>query len=229
MQQQKVIFEQPCPKQVIDVSIYESDSKSYWRKIRNVCHSIRLFQMPLIKSIQSPDEVTFNQKQTKFHSCTNIGSLNKEEHIAKKRANDDLSDALKAIKRERELFYYIEKGTSIELIEKILMNDPNRFLYEQKSSMRLVNKKNSQGFTPLYIAAKNGFEDVCNILIQYGADQNISVQINQIDDYPLVVALRWRHFEVIELLLANNPNEKVRILFQQSIDKSLRQKYSQYI
>lgn len=47
--------------------------------------------------------------------------------MAKKRAKDDLSDALKAIKRERELFYYIEKGTSIEIIEKILMNDPKRY------------------------------------------------------------------------------------------------------
>ncbi|CAD8194757.1 unnamed protein product [Paramecium octaurelia] len=226
--QQKVVFEQPCPKQVNDVPFYESDSKTYWRKIRNVCHSIRLFQMPIIKSIQSPDEVTFNQNLTKFRSCTQIGSLNKEEQMAKKRANDDLSDAMKAIKRERELFYYVEKGTSIDLIEKILMNDPKRYLYEPKSPLRLVNKKNSQGFTLLYIAAKNGFEDVCNILIQYGADQNISVQINQIDDYPLVAAFRWRHFEIIDLLLANNPNEKVKTLCQQSLDKSQRQKYSQY-
>ena len=31
-------------------------------------------------------------------------------------------------------------------------------------------------------------------------------QINDLYDYPLSVALRWRHFEVIELLLINNPN-----------------------
>ena len=49
--------------------------------------------------------------------------------MAKKRADDDLSDALKAIKRERELFYYVEKGSSIDLIEKILMNDPKRYSY----------------------------------------------------------------------------------------------------
>ncbi|CAK83806.1 unnamed protein product (macronuclear) [Paramecium tetraurelia] len=206
--------------------MFESDSKNYWRKIRNVCLSVRLFQMPLIKSISSPDEVTFNGNQTKYRSCSYIDYINKEQHIAKQRAHDDLSDALKAIKRERELFYYVEKGSSIDQIEKIIMNDPKRYLYEPTSPLRLVNKKNSSGFTPLYIAAKNGFEDVCKILIQYGADQNISV--NQIDDYPLVAALRWRHFEVIELLLTNNPNEKVRILCQQSIDKSLRHKYSKY-
>ncbi|CAD8190802.1 unnamed protein product [Paramecium pentaurelia] len=225
---QKVVFEQPCPKLVNDIPLFEGDSKNYWRKIRNVCLSVRLFQMPLIKSISSPDEVTFNANQTKFRSCSCIGYINKEQQIAKQRADDDLSDALKAIKRERELFYYVEKGSQIDLIEKIIMNDPKRYLYEPTSPLRLVNKKNSSGFTPLYIAAKNGFEDVCKILIQYGADQNISVQVNQIDDYPLVAALRWRHFEVIELLLANNPNEKVKILCQQSIDKSIRQKYSKH-
>ncbi|CAD8117208.1 unnamed protein product [Paramecium sonneborni] len=225
---QKVVFEQPCPKLLDEIPFYESDSKNYWRKIRNVCHSVRLFQMPLIKSISSPDEVTFNSNQTKFRSCTCIGNFNQEQQMAKKRADDDLSDALKAIKRERELFYYVEKGSSIDLIEKILMNDPKRYLYEPKSSFRLVNKKNVAGLTPLYLAAKNGFEEICKILIQYGADQNISVQVNQIDDYPLAVALRWRHFEVIQLLLNNNPNQKVKQICQQSIDKTLRQKYSKY-
>ncbi|CAD8113320.1 unnamed protein product [Paramecium sonneborni] len=225
---QKVVFEQPSPKLFDDVPFCENDSKSYWRKIRNVCHSVRLFQMPLIKSISSPDEVTFNSNQTKFRSCTFISQFNQEQQIAKKRADDDLNDALKAIKRERELFYYVEKGSSIDLIEQILINDPKRYLYEPKSPLRLVNKRNSAGFTLLYIAAKNGFEEICKILIQYGADQNISVQVNQIDDYPLAVAIRWRHFQVIELLFNNNPNQKVKQICQQSIDKSLKQKYSKY-
>ncbi len=51
-------------------------------------------------------------------------SLDRE--VAKQRAHDDLSDALTAIRRERELFYYIEKGDSEEMIEKILLNDPKR-------------------------------------------------------------------------------------------------------
>lgn len=52
--------------------------------------------------------------------------MNNEQKIAKQRANDDLSDALKDIKRERELFYYVEKGSSLDLIEKIITNDPKR-------------------------------------------------------------------------------------------------------
>lgn len=52
----------------------------------------------------------------------------------------------------------IQKGILIIYTNK-------RYLYEPISPLRLVNRKNSSGFTPLYIASKNGFEDVCNILI----------------------------------------------------------------
>jgi ankyrin repeat protein len=56
----------------------------------------------------------------------------------------------------------------IEDIIKIVKNDPRRSLYDKKGYY--INKKNHEGFTPLYIACLNGHAKIVDILLKYDAD-----------------------------------------------------------
>jgi ankyrin repeat protein len=56
----------------------------------------------------------------------------------------------------------------VEDIVKIVKNDPRRSLYDKKKYY--INKKNHEGFTPLYIACLNGHAKIVDILLKYDAD-----------------------------------------------------------
>jgi ankyrin repeat protein len=54
-------------------------------------------------------------------------------------------------------------------VKKMLIADPKLIMYDNTHSEVLVNKRNDYGFTPLYIASKNGNLKMAKLLIKYGA------------------------------------------------------------
>lgn len=65
------------------------------------------------------------------------------------------------------------------------------------------------------MAARNGFTEVCQTLIDGGADPNLivkvilaTIKVNDLEDCALAVAVRWRHAQVIDLLLRSHPSRK---------------------
>lgn len=51
-------------------------------------------------------------------------------------------------------------------------------MYEASSPLRLVNLKNQNGLTLLYIACRNGYENICKLLLNYGANPNIPILVD---------------------------------------------------
>jgi len=52
-----------------------------------------------------------------------------------------------------------------------------RFILEPNDAMHFLNRKNNQGWTPLYIAAKNGNIEVVKLLIENKADYTIKCKV----------------------------------------------------
>ena len=64
-------------------------------------------------------------------------------------------------------------------------------------STRRPNVQNSDGDTPLCVAAARGHEKVVEVLMELDADQNIS---NNLGDTPLDIALEHGHGSIVKLL-----------------------------
>jgi ankyrin repeat protein len=69
-----------------------------------------------------------------------------------------------------------------------------------KANPDLVNSKDSNGETPLHIAAAKGYKDVAELLLANKADVNAK---DSTDETPLHDAATDGHKEVVKLLLAN--------------------------
>ncbi|CAD8207098.1 unnamed protein product [Paramecium octaurelia] len=174
------------------VPFTDGDGLKHWRSFRNAINTIRLLQNPKTKRLNSPDELTISgyrpEVQTKQRSDS----------------SRNFNEALKNIQMQQLLFSLIEKGFPPNIIEEILNKDPKKYFYDQKSQHSLVNKKNQRGLTPLYVAAKLGHLEICKILIEKGANPQISVTINGIEETPLEVAQRWRHLKIAHFLQQQN-------------------------
>ena len=61
-----------------------------------------------------------------------------------------------------------------------------------------IQKKNSQGHTPLILACNKGYLDIVKMLVQAGADLRVT---DRIGDTCLITALRWEHTETVRYLV----------------------------
>ncbi|CAD8208077.1 unnamed protein product [Paramecium pentaurelia] len=174
------------------VPFSDGNALKYWRSFRHAITTIRLLQNPKTQKLNSPDELTISGYK----------SVNKTKHRSE--SSHNLSQALKNIQMQQSLFTSIEKGYSPNKIEEILDKDPKKYFYDHKSEFCLANKKNQKGLTPLYVAAQLGHLEICKILIEKGANPQICVSINGIEETPLEVAQRWRHLNIVHFLQLQN-------------------------
>jgi len=66
-----------------------------------------------------------------------------------------------------------------------------------------VNSRDGSGETALYQAAYRGYLELCKLLINNGADLNISTSKITMGHSPLYFAIRNRHVDVAELLITS--------------------------
>lgn len=111
--------------------------------------------------------------------------------------------AIRDLRREQSLFGCVEKGGAEELqiIEKLLDEDPYKFVLTIQHPFNLINKRDKEGHTPLYVASKNGNADVVALLLSKGADHALLSQIGNDEESCLEVAARWGHGKVLEELM----------------------------
>jgi ankyrin repeat protein len=96
-----------------------------------------------------------------------------------------------------ELFFFAVEKNSLTLLVKLLKEGVN------------VNAINNVGHSALFIAAKNGHEDVVKILLGAGADVNFICKARPTDEKgitSLLKAIIRKHVNVVELLLTNKAN-----------------------
>ncbi|CAF0810978.1 unnamed protein product [Rotaria sordida] len=95
-------------------------------------------------------------------------------------------------------FYYVTTGNYESFVKEIR---------KQKS---LLNERDEYGRTLLYIAARNGFHNICHFLLRAGCNIN-EIQID--GSTALHAAAFYGHQSIVELLLEYEANPKIRNKF----------------
>ena len=111
--------------------------------------------------------------------------------------------ALKDLRREQNLLRCVERGHAedLDMIKIEIEQDPYKLLRNTSHPLALINKRNNQGQTPMYIACKNGNLDVVLLLLSENVDYLLPSIIDNEEESNLEVAVRWRHRKVVEILL----------------------------
>lgn len=125
--------------------------------------------------------------------------------------NSAYSIAINDLRREQNIQKYVERGRleDLELIKIELNDDPYKLLRNASHPHALINKRNSNGQTPLYVACKNGNLEVVKLLLGENADYLLTSLVDSEEETNLEVAARWRHKKVIEELLKKKWPKKV--------------------
>lgn len=90
------------------------------------------------------------------------------------------------------------------MMKAILENDPKRYIRVKSDPLHLINKKNTHGQSPLYIASKNGNLEVLKFLLDNEANFDHSpfiVEEENFTETPLQAACRWGHKDIVSFLL----------------------------
>lgn len=94
---------------------------------------------------------------------------------------------------KKDIFYYVNIGNYELFVEQIR---------KQKS---LLNRRDERGRTLLYIAARNGFHNICSFLLKSGCNIN---EIQNDESTALHAASYYGHQPVVELLLEYGANSE---------------------
>lgn len=92
----------------------------------------------------------------------------------------------------------------MEKVKDMIENDPKKHMYDIDSPYHILNRLNTHGQSPLYVAAKHGHLDMMILLIKLGADPKIpSILENDELETILEVSVRWSHVQIAAYLLKN--------------------------
>lgn len=117
----------------------------------------------------------FNSKKKTLATIHNMSNNPNPINRTYKIYNDGQLEHLDQIAKQTLFFENLKSGREeqYENIMNNIKNDPNRFIHAGKKETFFVNKKNAEGFTPLYIVTLNGHYNLVKTLIENGADHLI--------------------------------------------------------
>ena len=121
---------------------------------------------------------------------SNKNTISKSTEIIKK----EKVDLLKKIQNEKDTKSIIESN------EKISINSPAYIFCKLKSE---INKKNENGYTPIYCSIISNNLESLNELLKLGADPNIP---NLLNETPLYKSIEMENYDALIILLQYNTN-----------------------
>jgi hypothetical protein len=171
------------------------EKKSKWSLLRNVVRAVTLLKT---------HEVNENDDVNALISEINAIPTDKIYRLKRNRSRDKsaYATAIKDLRREQTLIHCVERGNpaDVEQIRIEIEQDPYKLLRNTSHPLALINKRNREGQTPLYIACKNGNLDVVNLLLEENADYLMGSIVDGEEESNLEVAVRWGHCKVVEAL-----------------------------
>ncbi|EAR98530.2 ankyrin repeat protein (macronuclear) [Tetrahymena thermophila SB210] len=177
------------------ISSNASPGLKRWKKLSIVMKSIQAFQKSEIKNIQ-PNDI-----EEEIKNSPSPRKKKEESHKVFNYEQDfEMIKILDNYRRIEELCQLCKNGSpqDLEKIKSIIQNDPKRYIRSPDDPEHLINKLNSQGFFPLYIACMNQNIEIVKFLLKIGAIPSIKTK-NQ--DTCLEVAARWRYVNIVQILL----------------------------
>lgn len=173
--------------------------KSKWALLRNVFKAIYLFKRheacvltDLNELISELEAIPFDQSYKFMKNIINDQS----PYII----------ALKDLRKFQNFESCIQRGSSedIKSIIQEIQQDPYRQQKNADHPFALINRRNSQGQTPLYVACKNGNFELVSTLLSLNADHLLFSKIDEEQETCLEVAVRWMHNNIVKLLLSKS-------------------------
>ncbi|CAF3826443.1 unnamed protein product [Rotaria sp. Silwood1] len=112
----------------------------------------------------------------------------------------------------RDSTKYMRSGNNFLIIKKdhfyyVITGNYQLFVKEIKKHKSLLNERDEHGRTLLYIAARNGFHNICHFLLRSGCKIN---EIQNDGSTALHAAAFYEHQSIVELLLEYEANPKIR-------------------
>lgn len=175
-----------------------------WKKLILVAKSIHRFRSLRVERINSHSGLKSSidsapRSKTTFPAFGNHQMFVTIEEIEAK--------ALGMFRNQLSFFKALEVGSEEDLlfIRDMLGNDPKANLYDAANPERLANKPDHRGYTPLYVACKNGNLELVKLLIQFQANPYQTCQVTKKENESIIsVAARWSHLELIKYFLSED-------------------------
>lgn len=163
-----------------------------WTKLRNT------FRAMYLLAHQDALVVTDLEGLLQNINSTTISSFN-----SMKRAST-LNRAIQQHRNSLEFFDLLSRASTqdLEKVEDLILNDPGRYIREYSSPDSILNRKNLNGQTPLYIACKYGNSNAVTLLLKYRADPYIQSNAGSEMETCLEVSARWGYLNIVKILLA---------------------------
>jgi hypothetical protein len=177
--------------------------RSKWVLLRNVFKAIVLLKTPEVEGKNLSDLL----EEIKAIPTDEVYRLSR----SRTRDRSPYVRAIKELRRQQIFESSVQRGGP-EDIQQILIeieNDPYKLLRNPGHPFALINKRNSKGQTPLYIACKNGNFQLVELFLKLEADHVLTSTVDGEEETCLEVAIRWRHIEIVKLLLTKSWTEKV--------------------
>lgn len=165
--------------------------KKYWVLLRNVLRAIVLFKIHEAKET-SVNEIINEIQRIPTDQDYQVLKSRTLEHSA-------FRLALKDLRREQIFSNCVNRGNQEDLdqIKIELINDPYQLIQASSHPFALINKRNKDGLTPLYIACRNGNYEVVKCLLEENADFLIDSVVENETESNLEVAVRWGHTNIV--------------------------------
>ena len=173
-----------------------------WYSLLNIIQFINKMKQINTHTLLSPDDIDISIEKIKTQRNTpRISSRIKEKEKNDKIQMDTISQLTKLL----QLFECVSNGNefSLKYIKKLI-----------KANKEMINSKNYEGFTPLYISCMNGYHKVVELLLELGADHLMRCGKENEEQSVIEVACRFGYVNIVQLLLSKCkwPNELIRQL-----------------
>jgi hypothetical protein len=183
-----------------------------WRKLSNVFKGVVLFKQSETSPVQDIEELLENVR-----SSTST-------MVVKKRSYGDTGKAIQEYRLGEQLFALIARGSQadLELLDKIFLEDPRRFMRPSTDSTSLVNRPSPAGVRPIVEAARYGHGHIVQYLLASGANPHLPSRAGpDEEENALEVACRWSHLEIVRLLLSSSKWTRQEIKFARKVTSNL--------
>jgi len=181
-----------------------TQKKSKWALLRNVVRAVALFKNHEANEAEDVNQLIGEIKAIPTDQAYRINRNRTRDSSA-------YSVAIKDLRRQQSIIRCVERGSpdDLQTIQLEIQQDPYRHLRDSSHPNALINKKNNEGQTPIYIACKHGNLEVVMLLLEQNVDYLILSTVDGEQESCLEVAVRWGHYRIAEELLKKKWNQSI--------------------
>ncbi|OMJ69401.1 hypothetical protein SteCoe_32885 [Stentor coeruleus] len=166
----------------------------HWKQLRNVFHASCKFRFQEAETVTDLNKLIRTVEKIPTDKAYRARQYSEQVF-------SPMGQALEEHRREQLFFQVIEKGdpNDIRILEKLIETDPKKYLRKVNDPNSMLNNKNREGCTPVYVACRNGCLEYVDYFIKKGADLKIKCGLE--GENCIEAAARWGYGKIVKLLM----------------------------